>query len=615
MKLLPLLLFTTILLANKEPNVNQDFLNSLEEVSKIATKTKLNIDDSPSFVTILRNDKLQKLGIDNVYEALAQVPGVQLSREASGAPVVIFRGVSQKSEVKLMVDGVTINNNYRGSIYYYLDFPIELVERIEVIRGAGSVLHGSGAMSGVINIITKSASDAGRDSVFISGATDDYKGGAIVSTHIDEIKVALDAYNQTSKKNIDSTDRHLNDYSVGLKINNANFALLARIKNSDEGNAYGVLGIPDRQKNKYYNKNESIYTQLSFKHSLGEKSSIETAAGFNRYSQDVQAALSVTTPATAIFREESYYAEADVHSTLIPSNELLFGIKFENAQAKYSEFRVAGVLNSPIAHPNSQRETFSAYFNDKYSLSPVFDISAGFRFDEYSDFGSALSPTVGLIYRLGENIKLKALYAKAYRAPSWVELTSNKSLQAEESKSFEAGIIYKNNKDTVLRFNIYKTKITNLITQDTTRKYIQYQNSDYLGTELEYIFTPTNELEINLFGSYLHEESKAGADIANIADYLITASLLYEFDFGLSLGSLVKYIPDIERSRTDSRASAPSSLIFDQTFSYRFRDITANLVIKDLFNHGTYYPLPISTKYNDFYDGGRSILVKAKWEF
>ena len=518
-----------------------------------------------------------------------------------------------------MIDGVTINNSYRGSIYYYLDFPIELIDRIEVIRGAGSVLYGSGAIGGVVNIITKSASDENRNAVFISGGTyDNYRGGAVVSTNIGEIKVALDAYYQDSQKSIDSTDRHLNDYSAGIKVNNENFALLARIKKSEIGNAYGIFATPDRQKEKYYNENESIYTQLAFKHSLGEKSSIETFAGFNRYSQDVQAALSATRPVTGIYREESYYGQTDLHSKLTPSNELLVGVKFESSQVKYSELRVSGVLSSPIANPNSSRETLSAYINDKYTLSSDLDISAGFRFDDYSDFGDAASPTVGVIYRLSESFKLKALYAKAYRAPSWIELTSNPTLQAETSDSFETGLIYKNHTDSTLRLNLYKTKINDLIMKDSTGKYVQSEYAKFLGSELEYIFTPTDDLELNLFASYVQAEDQNGIALADIANLLATGSIIYDFDFGLTLGSLVKYVSSSKRSTTDiteTRGDAPSSTLFDQTFSYKIKDMTASFIIKDLFNKGTYYALPSSTNYDDFYDGGRSVLLKAEWKF
>lgn len=611
-----LLLCTALLFANKELSLDEDFLKSIEEVSQIATKTKLNIDDSPSFITVLHPDKLQKLGIDNVFEALAQVPGVQLKREASGVPVVVFRGVSQKGEVKLMIDGVTINNSYRGSIYYYLNFPIELVQRIEIIRGAGSVLYGSGAISGVVNIITKSASNDRRDVLFLSGGTyDNYKSGAIVFADIGEIKLALDAYYQDDHKSINLTDRHLNDYSTGIKLNNKYFTLFARIKKSEQGNAYGILGNPDIKKEKYYNQNNSIFTQLAFNHSLGDKSKLEAVVGFNRYSQDIETSLSATLPVVNLYKEESYYMEANVHSTLIALNKLLVGVRAEKSKAKRSEFKIAGTPHSPIANPNSLRETLSAYINDTYSFSSALDISAGFRFDDYSDFGDAASPTVGVVYRLNDNFRLKALYAQAYRAPSWIELTSNPRLQAETSNSLETGIIYKNHTSSTLRLNLYKTKINNLITKNMLGKYVQSAYANFLGTELEYTFTPTDNAELDFFASDVQAKDQNDIALADIANFLATASVLYDFDFGLTVGSLVKYVSSSKRAATDTRANAPSSTLFDQTFSYQLKDITASFVIKDLFNKGTYYALPSSTKYDDFYNGGRSFLLKAEWKF
>jgi len=617
--LLPLLLTSTLLLSNEELSFEDDFLQSLEDVSEIATKSKLNIDDAPSFVTVLHHNKLQKLGIDNVFEALAQVPGVQLKREASGVPVVIFRGVSQKSEVKLMVDGVTINNTYRGSIYHYLDFPIEMVERIEVIRGAGSVLYGSGAISGVINVITKSATNENENSVFISGGSYDYyKGGAIVSSKIGNVNIAVDAYYQEHQKFIEDTDRHLKDYSVGVKINDDHFALLARVKKTTSGNAYGIIGVPDTRKDKYKNTNGAFFTQLSYTNDLGKESQIEVLAGFNRYGQFVEAEHPSSAVGTidASYSEDSYFGQIDFRSTLVPSNELLVGIKFEDSHVESSEWKTATAQLTPIAHIDSKRQTSSIYLNDKYIVLDDLDISAGLRYDHYSDFGDAVSPTLGVVYRVTPQWRLKALYANAFRAPSWVELTSNGDLKAETSNSFEAGVIYKKNQNSVVRLNAYKTRINDLITKSPiTRKYIQTEYANFTGMEFEYMFTPNNQLELNFFASYVQAKDQDGEDLADVANTLATVSAIYELDFGVSLGGLFKYVGSSKRSSGDTRENMPTSIIVDGTLSYDFKDITATLIIKDIFDRGTYYALPTSTTNNDFYDGGRTALVKASWEF
>ena len=608
--LLALALIATLLFSNDEFDFEDDLLQGLDEVSEIATKTKLNIDDSPSFVSILHSNKLQKLGISNVFEALGQVPGVQLKREKSGVPVVVFRGVVQKGEVKLMVDGVSINNTYRGSIYHFLNFPIELIERIEIIRGAGSVLYGSGAISGVVNIITKSATTQNINNVFISGGTyGNTKGGAIVSTNIGDTKIAIDTFYQKSDKVIDATDRHLNDFSVGLNINSEHFGFLARVKKFEIGNAYGILDVPDVEENKYFNTNGTFFTQLSYTNTLAKKSEIEILTGLNRYGQNIEAKHSRIGSIEAKFIENSYYGQIDIKSKIIKNNEFLLGTKFETALSVKSEQSIG----SPVANPDSKRDTTSLYFNDKYTVYSNLDISAGLRYDKYSDFGDALSPTLSLVYRMSDTLRLKALYAQAFRAPSWIELTSNKNLIAETSDSYELGFVYKQNQNNILRLNIYSTKIYDMITKSTT--YIQNTNAIFKGSEFEYLYTPFNNLEINLLASYIQAKDDKNNDIPDIANILATASLLYEHDSGVSFGTFLKYCSGQKRSDTDTRENMANSTIVDTTLSYTITDVTASLIVKDIFNEGTYYALPSSSLNNDFNDGGRSFLLKASWEF
>ena len=617
--LLPLLLTSSLLFANEELSFEEDFLQSLEDVSEIATKSKLNIDDAPSFVTVLHNDKLQKLGIDNVFEALAQVPGVQLKREASGVPVVVFRGVSQKGEVKLMIDGLSINNTYRGSIYHFLDFPIEMVERIEVIRGAGSVLYGSGAISGVINIITKSANDEDTNSVFVSGGSSDYyKGGAIVSSQIAGIKIAIDAYYQEKQKIIESTDRAFEDYSVGLKISDEHFAFITRVKKITNGNAYGVIDVYDTDRDKYDNTNDSLFAQISYNNDIGRDSNIELLAGYSQYGQKITSRSATYGDVDSSYHENSYYAQADFKSTILQNNELLLGTRFESAKAIDSQWKWATpnpALPQYNVTPNLTRDTSSLYLNDKYSLSSDLDISAGLRYDHYSDFGDAFTPTVGAVYRVTNKWRLKALYAQAYRAPSWVELTSNSDLKAETSNSLEAGVVYKEDQTSVVRLNVYKTRINDLITKN--RSYSQTEYADFMGTEFEFMFTPNNQLELNFFASYVQAKDQNGEDLADVANTLATLSSVYEFDLGITAGGLFKYIGSSKRSNNpaETRDSAQSSIIVDGTLSYEFKDITASFILKDIFDKGTYYALPTSATNNDFYDGGRTVLLKASWDF
>ena len=602
-----LILLNFSLIAN-EADFEKGFLEDLNDVSEIATKTKLNIDDTPSFVTILHSNKLVKLGIDNVFEALRLVPGVQLTREASGVPIVIFRGATQKGEVKLMVDGVTINNAYRGSIYYYFDFPIELVKRIEVIRGAGSVLYGSGAISGVINIITKSSDKDSKNKVFTAGGTyDNYKGGALVSTDIKDFRLSLDTYYQKNNKTVENSDRHLKDYSVGINLSNDNLSFIGRIKSSDTGNAYGVLGILDNKKDSFYNKNRSIFTQLSYKNSVSENNKINVIAGYNNYQQLVEAGSgSSISVINTDYMEDSLFSEINLISKSIEDNNLLVGVKFESSDVDRSAWTINSLSTPSNVNPNSSRNTTSMYINDDYQISDSWDMSAGLRYDNYSDVGDSYSPNLGLVYGLNSKTKFKMLYSHAFRAPSWVEIKTNSNLNPETSQSIEGGIIFKQNQENTLRVNVFRSNIKDMIVKDSTgTRYIQNAQNNFTGTELEYNYLPNNEIEINLLASYIKAEDENGNDLANVANALSSASLVYDFNSYFSFGSLLKYVSKSQRAK---------NILYDQSISYRYKKITASIVVKDLFDTGTYYALP-SAYARNFNDGGRTFLLKASVEF
>ena len=612
--LLSLLLLVNLLLANEEMDLKTDFLSSLDEVSEIATKTKLNIDDVPSFVTILQSDKLQRIGLDTVFEALSQVPGVQTKREASGVPVVVFRGVSQKGEVKLMVDGVTINNAYRGSIYYYLEFPLELVERIEVIRGAGSVLYGSGAISGVINIITKGANRETQNEAFLSvGSYHNTKGGALVSGDISDFHLALDTYYQKNTKEVRGIDEHLKNYSLGLKISNEHFGLISRLTQSEIGNAYGVFGVPDTSLNNLSNLNRTLFTELSYGNSFSKDNNIKLLAGYTKYNQNVDVAHPfLPLNLNAKYGENNYYTEADFNSKSLENNNLLVGFKYEHAKTLNSEFSIG----NPISDPNLQRDTLSLYFNDQYSIASNIDISAGLRYDNYSDFGDSTSPSLGIVYRATDIIRLKAQYSHAFRAPSWIELTSNNTLQAEKSDTLEFGIVAKADQNNKIRINTYISQIKDLITKDAiSRRYVQNSKNKFYGIELEADYAPEHNLELNFLASYVNAKDADGKALPDIANILASTALYYDLGNGFNIGSLLKYVSSSKRAEGDLRANFSSSVLYDQTISYVYKDFTLRLIVKDLFNRGTYYALPQQSASDNFYAGGRNILLKANMEF
>ena len=105
-------------------------------------------------MTVLRGDDLRARGIRFVGDALRQVPGAQVVQGGPfGAPTSLFLRGGESDYVKVLVDGVPVNQP--GGSYDFASLTTDNVERIEVLRGPGSVLYGSDAIAGVVQIVTR----------------------------------------------------------------------------------------------------------------------------------------------------------------------------------------------------------------------------------------------------------------------------------------------------------------------------------------------------------------------------------------------------------------------------------------------------------------------------
>ncbi|BBB89410.1 TonB-dependent receptor plug domain-containing protein [Methylomusa anaerophila] len=129
----------------------------LDQVVVTATRTEKKIKDVPVVVEVITKEDLEKKNVQNLDDALKGISGIMIKRNtglSSSEPTVIMRGFKFKG-ILVLVDGQSQNDGYNGQITWS-QIPIENIERIEVVKGPGSSLFGSGAQAGVINIITKS---------------------------------------------------------------------------------------------------------------------------------------------------------------------------------------------------------------------------------------------------------------------------------------------------------------------------------------------------------------------------------------------------------------------------------------------------------------------------
>ncbi len=153
-----------------DPRADEAVALSLDELFNtdisLASKTLMKQSEAPSIVTVITRPMIQALGSRSVAEALRDVPGFYMIDDYVSANIAV-RGVnagpnSWSRIIKVMVDGHPVTDYSTGGTFLGPELiPIEVVESIEVIRGAGSALYGANAFLGVINIVTRKPKEAG----------------------------------------------------------------------------------------------------------------------------------------------------------------------------------------------------------------------------------------------------------------------------------------------------------------------------------------------------------------------------------------------------------------------------------------------------------------------
>jgi vitamin B12 transporter len=143
---------------------------ALPEIVVTATRYPTPADSLGVSVTVLRGDELRAQGIRSVGDALRQVPGAQVVQGGGfGAQTSLFLRGGESDYVKVLVDGVPVNQP--GGAYNFANLTTDNVERIEIVRGPGSVLYGSDAIAGVVQIVTREGSGPSGASATAEGGT------------------------------------------------------------------------------------------------------------------------------------------------------------------------------------------------------------------------------------------------------------------------------------------------------------------------------------------------------------------------------------------------------------------------------------------------------------
>ena len=452
----------------------------------------------------------------------------------------------------MLVDG----NRVKGS-YILTEIPINNIERIEIVKGANSLLYGSDAMSGVINIITKRAPDK---------LTFNLKG--------------------TYSTNEDSSNTE--EASIGFKLGKLR-QLYTYGRKDVEGGQYKSDSFADKFG---IDLNDSAELKLNFKANQYDKES----TNMDRYDYlaeldwDVDkssklkikffyrdyASVSHVGGATEGTEEDSTYDEEEItYTRFFGKSHLLTG----GYQRMGDGFDYAG----PDETWSRSYDTNSLFLQDEITLTKTFIFVPALRMDFHSQWDDELNPKLSILWKVSKTTSLRASWGTAFKAPTMQEMfrttfhghgswgfwiMGNPDLQPENSETYRISAETRLGKDfrgslSLFRSNyedMIKGGYTGYVFPDGFREY-SYSNvakamTRGVETNMKYYFT--NKLLASLGYTYLDTEDKeTGEDLSDTARHRITPGISYVNDnIGLTAeirGEYEKYSePDDETNDDDN---------------------------------------------------------------
>lgn len=423
-------------------------MSPLDEVTAVSRLPEL-IEDAPSSVSLLSREELTAFAYPTIYEAMRTVRGTSLTYDSVYGSVGV-RGLGQANDfgnrLLILQDGSNLNDNILWQSFVGYDGRVDLgdLDHIEVVRGPGSVLYGTGAVSGVVNLVTKPIDDPTGSSVTVS-TTENRAMRGRASTH----------YNWSDRGGFRASVSGA--YSPGrtelLEVLDEDGALNpVRVNKFDAFRAGGTNGrvwLGDASLQWFHNTRSitiptGIYaanlddpthvwvdgrTMLEFKYEpkLSDTARLSTRVTANRYTYDGN--IPFGEGADHYDSVERYVGNsvgAEVRAILEPTDTLRVSV---GAQVDVSPTMV--LVGDDLVEgeePSSYMDVSEPYFVAAaygvvdWAPSQVFRLNAAARLDYWSTFGVAPSPRLAAIVKPTDKDVVKIMGGRAFRAPSPYEL-------------------------------------------------------------------------------------------------------------------------------------------------------------------------------------------------
>lgn len=462
------------------------FALSLEQLLQvqvdIASSREETIFNSVSTVSVVNREQIDRYGYRSIREAISTVAGVDVLRTYLKQSIPTSRGVLQDhyaNKLLVMINKVPTSHGATGETILER-INIHDVERIEVLKGPASVIYGTNAYSGAINIVLKNTekeqgqayagigssgqstlglsktwvSESGDAGLFISANTENSHDSSV--NFIDEDGVAIDVDDYNDSENINIQGRYK---SHELSIN---------VYRGEEG-YFGVIpkasfGVGNQH------KVEGYLLAYQFSHQINDRSSLEFLANYDWNGR-------------VFSRDADNDEQGEIEATYFNSSAIFNSQLFDNYSLELGvnyDFREIDVFQFVLS--DGSRIDYDGNLTGKDVSETSFFAQLGYESDkikgllgarvvDHELFGENISVRGTMVYSVSDSSTLKFIAGQSYRSPSLFELfivgrnnviIGNPELKPEESNSFEVSYL-KSLGDLFLQGNVYYADYKNKI--------------------------------------------------------------------------------------------------------------------------------------------------------
>ena len=575
------LLFITLLVSHITYSQIAPKQEKLDSVIIISSRIDLPFKENSRTITIITSKEIAQSPATNVADLLQQVAGIDIRRRGvNGMQADLYIRGGSFDQTLLLIDGIKVEDAQTGHHTMNMALPIEVIERIEIIKGPAARVFGQNAFTGAINIVTKNNADKVNAAGFHLGSFGQENATVTVGGNFSNSSIIAHASVNTS-----------DGYRFNIDFNNQNYFLKGSF---NKGNMpIAVIGYFTERKfgaNGFYASPKAIHQYEETQSSLVGISSVYKTKKLTlkprvywKRNQDMYVFVR-NNPAIYRNLHQTNKIGVEVNGSF-PSKLGATGFGVDIAKVYLSSNNLG----------KRNRDMITVFLEHRFQfLNKKIDITPGIAANYFSDFKFHVFPGVDLGYRINNHLKVYANAGYTYRIPTYTDLfysdpttLGNEDLNPEEAITEEIGMKYSKGQ-FIASMAIFNRDSNNLIdyvkeTEDDLWQATNIQNLNSIGfeTNASYGFEISNLKQNIAFGYTYLEENLDNLNI-NFSRYSIN-SLKHHFTATYS-SQFSKYISQSIAYKFANRTNSNNYSVVDAKITLNLKTFELSVISNNIFN-------------------------------